>query len=209
MFALSNTTEIKKTISKKLIYEKFKNKLTPNQKSKFDKEISKITLINEISERSIQIPKTDAVASIFVIKVELKTKDYSENSIVLISKLIEQKLLIALKYEDQYQLCINETKLFKNQWSDEKDINLEIAGTNLEEVWERLVAQVGDIDIQDGNTLQEQIELDDEKQKLEKLIQSTEKKAQREQQSKKNFSIIRKSEITRKSWKNYNDYAYE
>ncbi|WP_311433437.1 DUF4391 domain-containing protein [Finegoldia magna] len=185
MFALSDTTEIKKTISKKIIYEKFKNKLTPNQKSKFDKEISKITLINEISERSIQIPKTDAVAGIFVIKVELKTKDYSESNIVLISKLIEQKLLIALKYEDQYQLCINETKLFKNQWSDEKDINLEIAGTNLEEVWENLVAQVGNIDIQDGNTLKQQIVLDDEKQKLEKLIQSTEKKAQREPQSKK------------------------
>lgn len=185
MFALSNTTEIKKTISKKLIYEKFKNKLTPNQKSKFDKEISKITLINEISERSIQIPKTDAVTGIFVIKVELKTKDYSESNIVLISQLIEQKLLIALKYEDQYQLCINETKLFKNQWSDEKDINLEIAGTNLEEVWERLVAQVGEINIQEGNTLQEQIEIDNEKQKLKKLIQSTEKKAQRESQSKK------------------------
>lgn len=191
MFALSNTTEIKKTISKKLIYEKFKNKLTPNQKSKFDKEISKITLINEISERSIQIPKTDAVASIFVIKVELKTKDYSESNIVLISKLIEQKLLIALKYEDQYQLCINETKLFKNQWSDEKDINLEIAGTNLEEVWERLVAQVGNIDIQDGNTLQEQIEIENEKQKLEKLIQSTEKKAQRESQSKKKLQYYK------------------
>lgn len=191
MFALSNTTEIKKTISKKLIYEKFKNKLTPNQKSKFDKEISKITLINEISERSIQIPKTDAVASIFVIKVELKTKDYSESNIVLISKLIEQKLLIALKYEDQYQLCINETKLFKNQWSDEKDINLEIAGTNLEEVWERLVAQVGNIDIQDGNTLQEQIEIENEKQKLEKLIQSTEKKAQLESQSKKKLQYYK------------------
>lgn len=185
MFALSNTTEIKKTISKKSIYEKFKNKLTSSQKSKFDKEISKITLINEISERSIQIPKTDAVASIFVIKVELKTKDYSESNIVLISQLIEQKLLIALKYEDQYQLCINETKLFKNQWLDEEDINLEITGTNLEEVWENLVAQVGNIDIQDGNTLQEQIEIDNEKQKLEKLIQSTEKKAQREPQSKK------------------------
>lgn len=62
---------------------------------------------------------------------------------------------------------------------------MEIAGTNLEEVWENLVAQVGNIDIQDGNTLQEQIELDDEKQKLEKLIQTTEKKAQREPQSKK------------------------
>lgn len=202
MFALSNTTEIKKTISKKSIYEKFKNKLTPNQKSKFDKEISKITLINEISERSIQIQKTDAVAGIFVIKVELKTKDYSESNIVLISKLIEQKLMIALKYEDQYQLCINETKLFKNQWSDEEDINLEITGTNLEEVWENLVAQVGNIDIQDGNTLQEQIEINNEKQKLEKLIQATEKKAQRELQSKKNYSIINKSEITRKSWKN-------
>lgn len=192
MFALSNTTEIKKTISKKSIYEKFKNKLTPNQKSKFDKEISKITLINEISERSIQIQKTDAVAGIFVIKVELKTKDYSESNIVLISKLIEQKLLIALKYEDQYQLCINETKLFKNQWSDEKDINLEISGTNLEEVWERLVAQVGNIDIQDGNTLQEQIKINNEKQKLEKLIQSTEKKAQREPQSKKKLQYYQR-----------------
>ena len=185
MFALPNTTEIKKTISKKSIYEKFKNKLTSSQKSKFDNEISKITLINEISEQSTRIPKTENVTGIFVIKVELKTKDYSESNIVLISKLIEQKLLIALKYEDQYQLCINEAKLFKKQWSDEKDINLEITGTNLEEVWENLVAQVGNIEIQEGNTLQEQIEIDNEKQKLEKLIQSTEKKAQRESQSKK------------------------
>lgn len=185
MFALPNTTEIKKTISKKSIYEKFKNKLTSSQKSKFDNEISKITLINEISEQSTRIPKTENVTGIFVIKVELKTKDYSEKNIVLISKLIEQKLLIALKHEDQYQLCINEAKLFKKQWSDENDINLEITGTNLEEVWENLVAQVGNIDIQDGNTLQEQIEIDNEKQKLEKLIQSTEKKAQRESQSKK------------------------
>ena len=185
MFALSNTTEIRKTISKKSIYEKFKNKLTSSQKSKFDNEISKITLINEISEQSTRIPKTENVTGIFVIKVELKTKDYSESNIVLISKLIEQKLLIALKYEDQYQLCINEAKLFKNQWSYEEDIRVEISGTNLEEVWENLVAQVGNIDIQDGNTLQEQIEIDNEKQKLEKLIQSTEKKAQRELQSKK------------------------
>ncbi len=192
MFALPNTTEIKKTISKKLIYEKFKNKLTPNQKSKFDKEISKITLINEISERSIQIPKTDAVAGIFVIKVELKTKDYSEKNIVLISQLIEQKLLIALKYEDQYQLCINETKLFKNQWSDEEDINLVISGTNLEEVWENLVVQIGNIDIQEGKTLQQQIEINNEKQKLEKLIQSTEKKAQRELQSKKKLQYYQR-----------------
>ena len=55
----------------------------------------------------------------------------------------------------------------------------------MEEVWENLVAQVGNIDIQDGNTLQEQIEINNEKQKLEKLIQATEKKAQRELQSKK------------------------
>ncbi|MDU1879265.1 MAG: DUF4391 domain-containing protein, partial [Finegoldia magna] len=183
MFALPNTTEIKKTISKKSIYEKFKNKLTSSQKSKFDNEISKITLINEISEQSTRIPKTENVTGIFVIKVELKTKDYSEKNIVLISQLIEQKLLIALKYEDQYQLCINETKLFKNQWSDEEDINLVISGTNLEEVWENLVVQIGNIDIQEGKTLQQQIEINNEKQKLEKLIQSTEKKAQRELQS--------------------------
>ena len=86
MFALPNTTEIKKTISKKSIYEKFKNKLTSSQKSKFDNEISKITLINEISEQSTRIPKTENVTGIFVIKVELKTKDYSESNIVLISK---------------------------------------------------------------------------------------------------------------------------
>ena len=185
MFALPNTTEIKKTISKKSIYEKFKNKLTSSQKSKFDNEISKITLINEISEQSTRIPKTENVTGIFVIKVELKTKDYSEKNIVLISQLIEQKLLIALKYEDEYQLLINETNLFKKQWSNEKDISLDIKGNNLGEVWENLVAQVGNIDIQERKTLQQQIEINNEKQKLEKLIQATEKKAQREPQSKK------------------------
>ncbi|APB30622.1 DUF4391 domain-containing protein [Vagococcus teuberi] len=191
MFDLPKKTQIKRNIYKKLIYEKFPKELSGNKKEIFDKEIKKITLINEISEQSINIRPTDNVSAIFLVLIELKTKDFTNANISLVSRLFGQKILVVLKYEDEYRLSIYETKLLLGDWKKKDEISLILQGLDLSNVWENLVTQVAKIEIEEGNSLEEQISLEARKEKLIKLIEKTEKQARKESQAKKKFELYK------------------
>ena len=192
MFDLPKTSEIRKPLHKKLIYEKYAAELTGNKKDRFDTDISRMIITNEISEVSVNIKATEEVSSIFVLQVELKTKEYDDKNIVMISKLFGQKLLIILHYENKYQLAIYETRLLKSDWKNEEEILLKLTGLDLGSVWDNFVTQVSGINVQDGNTLVEQINVEDEKEKLRKKIADLEIKARKEVQSKKKFEMVQR-----------------
>ena len=149
-------------------------------------------ITNEISEVSVNIKATEEVSSIFVLQVELKTKEYDDKNIVMISKLFGQKLLIILHYENKYQLAIYETRLLKSDWKNEEEILLKLTGLDLGSVWDNFVTQVSGINVQDGNTLVEQINVEAEKEKLRKKIADLEIKARKEVQSKKKFEMVQR-----------------
>lgn len=192
MFDLPKTSEIRKPLHKKLIYEKYAAELTGNKKDRFDTDISRMIITNEISEVSVNIKATEEVSSIFVLQVELKTKEYDDKNIVMISKLFGQKLLIILHYENKYQLAIYETRLLKSAWKNEEEILLKLTGLDLGSVWDNFVTQVSGINVQDGNTLVEQINVEAEKEKLRKKIADLEIKARKEVQSKKKFEMVQR-----------------
>ena len=185
MFDLPKTSEIRKPLHKKLIYEKYAAELTGNKKDRFDTDISRMIITNEISEVSVNIKATEEVSSIFVLQVELKTKEYDDKNIVMISKLFGQKLLIILHYENKYQLAIYETRLLKSDWKNEEEILLKLTGLDLGSVWDNFVTQVSGINVQDGNTLVEQIN-------VEAKIADLEIKARKEVQSKKKFEMVQR-----------------
>ena len=192
MFDLPKTSEIRKPLHKKLIYEKYAAELTGNKKDRCDTDISRLIITNEISEVSVNIKATEEVSSIFVLQVELKTKEYDDKNIVMISKLFGQKLLIILHYENKYQLAIYETRLLKSDWKNEEEILLKLTGLDLGSVWDNFVTQVSGINVQDGNTLVEQINVEAEKEKLRKKIADLEIKARKEVQSKKKFEMVQR-----------------
>ena len=192
MFDLPKTSEIRKPLHKKLIYEKYAAELTGNKKDRFDTDISRMIITNEISEVSVNIKATEEVSSIFVLQVELKTKEYDDKNIVMISKFFGQKLLIILHYENKYQLAIYETRLLKSDWKNEEEILLKLTGLDLGSVWDNFVTQVSGINVQDGNTLVEQINVEAEKEKLRKKIADLEIKARKEVQSKKKFEMVQR-----------------
>lgn len=192
MFDLPKTSEIRKPLYKKLIYEKYAAELTGNKKDKFDADISRMVITNEISEASVNIKATEATSAIFVLQVELKRKEYDDKNIIMISKLFGQKLLIVLHYENIYQLAIYETRLLKSDWKNEEEISLKLNGLDLGSVWDNFVTQILGIDVQDGNTLVEQINVEAEKEKLRKQISDLELKAHKEVQSKKKFEMVQR-----------------
>lgn len=198
MFELPKSTQIKKPIYKTMIYAKFTEELSGEKKEIFDSDISRIVLMNEISPVSVNIKEGEKVSSLFVVRIELKNKEYHERNIILIAKLFMQNLLFVLHYENEYQMAIYETQLLKSEWKREEEFELKLTGLDLDSVWDDLVVQVSGIHIEDGNTLVEQIGLENEKEKMRKRIEQIAKKLKKETQSKKKFELFQEM----KKWEN-------
>ena len=192
MFDLPKASEIRKPLHKKLIYERYATELSGNKRDRFDADISRMIITNEISEASVNIKATENIAAIFVIQIELKSREYDDKNIIMISKLFGQKLLIVLHYENTYQFAIYETRLLKSNWKNEEEISLKLNGLDLGSVWDNFVIQVSGINVQAGNTLAEQINVEAEKEKLRKQIDDLELKARKEVQSKKKFEMVQR-----------------
>ncbi len=198
VYGLPSSTEIRKPVHKKLLYAKFSTELSGERRKRFDDDIGRITVTNEISPVSVNIKEGEQVKSIFVLQVELKNKTYNERNIVLISKLFGQHLLIVLKYLNEIQLATYQTKLLHSEWMTVDDASVKLTGLDLDTVWENLVTQVSGIVVSDDNSLDEQIVIEQEKAKLMKQIEDLEKKARKETQAKKKFEMFQRLKVYQK-----------
>lgn len=188
MLGLPQLTETSKQLPKKAIYTKFQ--MNTATKEKIDADISRITIVNEIAPNKVNIPAGKDVKSFFVLLVSLKKKEYDEKTVATLSKLIPQNILFVLEYENESRLAIYHTKVMQTSWKPTEEQKVELKGLNLDTVWENIVISVGGVNIEKGNMLDEQIEINNKKQKLEKEIARLEKKARTEKQPKKKFELV-------------------
>lgn len=195
MLGLPKSTELNKQLPKKAIYAKFQ--MNTATKDKFDADISRINIVAEISPKTTGIAIGESVSSIFVLLVVLKRKEFLPNTVALISKLIDQNMLLVLEYGNEQKLAIYHSKLIQTEWSSFESHTITLKGLDLDAVWENLVIQIGGITIQQGNTLDEQIASDEQHAKIEKEIARLEKLARSEKQPKKKFEIAEKIAILR------------
>ena len=189
MLGLPKSTELNKQLPKKAIYAKFQ--MSPAAKAKFDADISRINIVGEISPNTTGIAKGQSISSIFVLQVVLKQREFQPTIITQISKLIDQNMLLVLDYGNDRKLAIYHTKLIQTEWTPADACSIELKGLDLDSVWENFITQVGGITIQEGNTLDEQIAVDEEQAKLAKEIARLEKLAWAEKQPKKKFELVR------------------
>ena len=162
-----------KQLPKKAVYAKFQ--MNTAAKEKIDADISRITIVNEITPAKINIPAGEEVRSFFVLLVALKKKDFDEKTVATLSKLIPQNILFVLEFEGQSKLAIYHTKLMQTDWKPTESCTIELRGLNLDKVWENIVVDIGGVSIADGNSLDEQIAADERRQKIEKEIAKLEK----------------------------------
>lgn len=141
MLNLPKSTELRKPLPKTQIYKKFQ--LTNAQQTKFDADISRIDIVNEVSSRTIPaIQEGEKVKSIYVLSVILKTKDFDNKNIERIAKLIPQNLVFALQFEEEIQLAVFCEKLFTTEWMSESKATIELSGFNFDEVWENIIKRI-------------------------------------------------------------------
>ena len=67
------------------------------------------------------------------------------------------------------------TKLFTAPWQSVDDTKLSLSGLNLDVVWQNIVAFIGGLDVAEGNSLTEQIRVDEERTRLMRQIESLER----------------------------------
>ena len=188
MFALPATTEIKKSLPKKAIYEKFG--LKSAQRDAFDADISRIDIVNVVSPSTVpSLKEGERVKEFYVLLVALKRQHYDEKNILLLTKLIKQNMIFALVYNDKVSFAVVHEKLFVMDWELLKDAALPLMGLDLDKVWEHLVTTIGKFEVMEGVTMEEQIAMDGEKLKKIKAIENLEKKLKVEKQPRKKYEL--------------------
>ena len=190
MLGLPKATELSRQLPKKAIYAKFS--MNTAAKNRFDADISRITIVNEISPSTVAIAAGEEVKSFYVLLVALKRKDYDERIIGQLSRLIEQNMLFVLECGDEAKLAIYHNKVMSTDWSAKENLSVSLKGLNLDAVWQNVIVQIGEIQIEQGKTLDEQIAIDEKRAKLQKEINKLERLARAEKQPKKKFELVTK-----------------
>ena len=190
MLGLPKATELNKQLPKNAIYAKFQ--MNTAERAKIDADISRITIVNEVSPAKINIADGEQVKSFFVLLVALKRKDFEDKTIITISKLIPQNMLLILECGSEAKLATYHTKLMQTDWKRKENLSIELKGLNMDTVWENIIVQIGGITIEQENTLDEQIAVDEQRMKIQKEIDRLTKLAKNEKQPKKKFELVQK-----------------
>ena len=190
MLGLPKATELNKQLPKNAIYAKFQ--MNTAERAKIDADISRITIVNEVSPAKINIAEGEQVKAFFVLLVALKRKDFEDKTIITISKLIPQNMLLVLECDGEAKLATYHTKLMQTDWKRKENLFIELKGLNMDAVWENIIVQIGGITIEQGNTLDEQIAVDEQRMKIQKEIDRLTKLAKNEKQPKKKFELVQR-----------------
>ena len=196
MLGLPKATELSRLLPKKAIYAKFS--MNTAAKDRFDADISRITIVNEVSPATVAIAAGEEVKSFYVLLVALKRKDYDERVIGQLSRLIEQNMLFVLECGDEAKLAVYRGKVMSTSWSAKEELSISLKGLDLDAVWQNIIVQIGDIQIEQGKTLEEQLVIDEKREKLLKEIDRLEKLARAEKQPKKKFELVQQEKDLKK-----------
>ena len=190
MFGLPKLTEINKPLPKKAIFDKFKPK--PDDRRLFDEQINRLSIVAEISPQTVPIAASADVSAIYVILVILKTPECDKKNIVLLSKLIDQRMVFALQYEDTARIAVYRAE--RVMMSESKPLDgwkFNLTGLDFSAVWENIIAQISGIDLAGGKDLDKTIAANERRDKLTKQIAALEKLAMIERQPRRKWEYTR------------------
>lgn len=198
MLDLPKATEMSKQLPKKAIYAKFQ--MNTAAKEKIDADISRITIVGEIEPNKVNIPAGDEVKNFFVLLVSLKRKEFDEKTIAKLSKLIPQNILFILEYGNESKLAIYHTKIMQTDWKPTEEQRIELQGLNLDKVWENIIKSLECGEWNEELSLDENIALHEQQEKLQRQIIKLEKQARAEKQPKKKFELAGKVKELKKEF---------
>ena len=188
MYGLPLSTEVKKQLPKKAIYAKFA--LKPSQREQFDADVARLDIVAVISPTTVSaLGAGSEVKEFYVVAVQLKRKDYEAKNLSLLFRLIPQRFVLALQFEQETRFAIEHTRLITSAWMPTEEAQLPLSGLNIDTAWENLVKSIGQVTVEEGHTLAEQIALNEQRAKLQAQIATLKRKMANERQPRKKRAI--------------------
>lgn len=195
MYGLPTSTEINQPLYKKTVFEKFNLKTA--ERERFDADISKMALVARVSPATVPaLAEGKEIKGFYVLQIQLKRKEFDVKNILLLQKLIPQKLIFALEFESSHNgggregaLCVFHTRLQQSDWMPTSDATIPLNGFSLDDVWNNIVAVIGGLNIQSDETIEEQIIIREQREKLLRQIEALEKRCRVEKQSRKKYEL--------------------
>ena len=176
--------------------------VSPALKRVFVEQIKLIHWRNKLAVSTTNIAPGETVTEIEVIEIKLASPQLNEAVLRQIDKEIPYHILFILSFDGKVQAwtgykeateggnkAFKVYKYYHTEWIPEHELNLKIEGLNMDAVWENLIIQVGGVEVGQGKSLDEQIQIDDQKAKLQKEIEKLEKQARNEKQPNKKFEM--------------------
>lgn len=194
MINFPESTRVHRRIPKEAFYRHLP--LSTALKAKFVSDVEQIVVENSLTQNNLNLAKKEEIKEIILLSITLKKQDFDGKIVEAIARQNPHKLIFLLVYEDEYQLAVYHSKLYRTEWMKEKDLVLTLSGDTLDEIWDDLVRQIAVtselVQNQQEQTIDEQLKMQDEIDRLNQLIKKTETAAWKEQQPKKRFGLYTK-----------------
>jgi len=188
MYGLPASTLVNRPLYKKAVFEKFNLKAA--ERDRFDADVSRMAIVAYLSPAKIPaLHPGQEVKEFYVLQVQLKQRDYDTKNILLLQKLIPQKIVFALEYDEEVQFCIFHTRLQQSEWKHASEAEIPLKGLTFDDVWNNIVAEIGSLDNAAEETLEQQIINREEREKLLRQIEVLEKRCRTEKQTRKKYEL--------------------
>jgi len=189
MLGFPLSTQLHKPLPKVALYRKFN--LSNAIQKKYDNDISRIYIENEISEQTMNIAVGKAIKSFFVLSIQIKNDNYDKKILERLSKLIPQKILMLVVKDRKASLAVFEGGvLMQTEMADVSSIQLPSLATDLDQLWSNIVSFIGNFNLEEGADLKKKIEENEEIKIIKARIETLKKKAFKETQTRRKWELM-------------------
>lgn len=200
MIQFPQATRVHKSIPKKAFYSHLS--LTKPVQNAFVTDIDRIYVEQSLTQKNLNLNTDSKTREILVMGITVKKENYDHRVLEAIARNNHHKLLFILDNEGLCQVALFEQKLYTTAWQDAGDIDIEIQGNSLDEIWENLVEEIALAEETPGKTdelsLNERLNRQEQLEKLDKEITKLKEVVWKERQPKRKFELHEKMQEYRK-----------
>lgn len=188
MLGLPRSTEVNRRVSKEKLYQNAA--LTPQTRQMIKDQIESVFWRNKLADSTMAISAGETVAEIQIFEIHLRQRELDKRVLPAIAKAIPYKILFILVFGDEAQVWIEAFGTFYNtDWQPLGGFMLKFDGLNLDAVYENLARQISGGRLGTDGDIEEAVDRDKQRQRLERDIVALEKKLLREKQFNKQVEL--------------------
>jgi hypothetical protein len=197
MLGLPSSTEVNRRVPKEKLYTNAI--ITPRLRDLIKTQIEAIIWCNKLSQTTIGIAEGYNVKEIQVFEIKLRQRELDKGLLTVITKAIPYKILFVLTYDSKAQAWMETSGTFYNtEWYPLENLKLRFEGLNLVSVYDNLMRQISGGRLDTDEDIAKAVELDRQRQKLEREIAILEKLIRCENQFNKQVELNERLKKLRK-----------